>query len=61
MIELLTSKSLKVICFTKSSFKFYLWNRIDNKDIKESSSAILGSKIIYSSKESVDRDWNDED
>ena len=58
MIELLTSKSLKVICFTKSSFKFYPWNRIE-KDIKESSPATLGSKIIYSSKENVDCDQND--
>jgi hypothetical protein len=60
MIESPMSKSLKVICFTKSSFKFYPWNRIE-KNTKESSPAILGSKIIYSLKESVDCDGNDEE
>jgi len=60
MIELQTSKSLKVICFAKSSLKFYPWNRI-GKNIKERSPATLGTKIIHSSKESIDRDWNNEE
>ena len=60
MIELLTLKSLKVICFTKSSFEFDPWNRIE-KNIKESFPVTLGSKIIYSLKENIDCDQNDEE
>ena len=59
MIELPTSKSLKVICFAESSLKFYPWNRI-GKNIEERSPATLGTKIIHSSKENIDCDWNNE-
>jgi hypothetical protein len=60
MIELPTSKSLGVVCFAKSSLKFYPWNRI-GKNIKKRSPATLGMKIIHSSKESIDCDWNNEE
>jgi hypothetical protein len=60
MIELPTSKSLKVICFVESSLKFYPWNRI-GKNIKERSPVTLGTKTIHRSKESIDRDWNNEE
>jgi hypothetical protein len=53
-------KSLKIICLIKYFFKFYPWNRI-TKNVKERSPATLGSKIIHTSKESIDRDWNDKE
>jgi hypothetical protein len=60
MIELPMSKSLKIICLKKYFFKFYPWNRIANND-KERFSATLGSKIIHTSKESIDCDRNDKE
>ena len=54
------SKSLKIICLIKYLFKFYPWNRIE-KNVKERSLATLGSKIIHSPKESINRDWNDKE
>jgi hypothetical protein len=60
MIELPTLKSLKIICFIKYFLKFNSWNRIA-KNVKERSPATLGSKIIHTPKESLDRDWNDKE
>jgi hypothetical protein len=60
MIESQTSKSINVICFTESPLKFYPQNRIE-KNVKERSLATLGSKIIHSPKESINRDWNNEE
>ena len=60
MIELLVSKSLKIICLIKYFFKFYPWNRIA-KNVKERSPATLGFKIIHTLEESLDCDWNDKE
>jgi hypothetical protein len=60
MIELPTWKSLKIICIIKYFFKFYPWNRIA-KYVEERSLATLGSKIIHTSKESIDCDRNDKE
>jgi hypothetical protein len=60
MIELPTSKSLKVVCFAKSSLKFYPWIRI-GKNIKKRSPATVGTNIIHFLKESIDCDWNNEE
>jgi hypothetical protein len=60
MIELLTSKNLEVVCFAKSSFKYYPCNRI-GKNIKQRSPVTLGTKIILSLKERIGCDWNNEE
>jgi hypothetical protein len=60
MIELPMSKSLKIICLIRVFFKFCPWNRIA-KNVKERSPATLGSKIIHTSKESIDCDRNDKE
>ena len=60
MIESPTLKSIEVICFAKSPFKFYSRNRIE-KNVDERSLATLGSKIIHPPKESINQDWNDEE
>jgi hypothetical protein len=53
-------KSLKIICLIKYFPKFYPWNRIA-KNVNERSHATHGSKIMHTSKESIDRDWNDKE
>ena len=60
MIELQMLRSIEVICFIKSLIKLYPWNRIE-KNVYERSLAPLGSEIIHSPKESINRDWNDEE
>jgi hypothetical protein len=60
MIELPTSKSLKTICLIKYFFKLYPWNSIA-KNVKERSPVTLGSKIIHTSKESINCDWNNKE
>jgi hypothetical protein len=44
----------------KYFFEFYPWNRIA-KNVNESSPATLGSKIIHTSKENIDCEWNDKE
>ena len=60
MIELPTLKRIEVICFAKSPLEFYSRNRIE-KNVNERSLATLGSKIVHSPEESINRDWNNEE
>ena len=60
MIESPTLKRIEVICFAKSPLEFYSRNRIE-KNVNERSLATLGSKIVHSPEESINRDWNNEE
>ncbi len=60
MIESTALKQIKIIRFTWSTLKFYARNRIP-KYIEKRPLAMFRSKVIYSPKECVQRDWNDKD
>ena len=60
MIESTALKRVKNIRFTRSTFKFYARNRIP-KYIEKRPLAMFRSKVIYSPKECVQRDWNNKD
>ncbi len=60
MVEMMTSKQIKIIQFARSTFKFNSWDRIP-KDVKKGPLAMLRSEIVNSLKESVQCNWNDKD
>ena len=60
MIESKALKRINIIQFTRSTFKFYARNRIP-KYIEKRPLAMLRSKIIYSPKDCVQCDRNNED
>ena len=60
MIETLTPKSFKIICFPKASFKFHSWDRIHDNIIK-GLLAIFWTEIVDVPKETVKRNWYNKD
>jgi hypothetical protein len=57
VIKLLASKKVKVRLFAKPSFKFNSRNWVA-KVVKKRPLAMFGSKIIDSSEEGIDCNWN---
>ncbi len=57
VIEATTSKTIKIIWFTNTSFKFYSWNGI-LQNVYKGPFAMLWTKFVNIPKESRERDWD---
>ncbi len=59
VIEATMSKTIKIIWFTNTSFKFYSWNGI-LQNVYKGPFAILWTEFVNIPKESIGRDWDNE-